>query len=84
MERNENINQSKSYSIDNLAIEACEINEIRDAISAAGNKLEAIQSVRELLPKFVPGISELPQPEHAGASNNFLVAKQIVELLFET
>ena len=75
--------------IEEIALRAAEMKEFQDVVKQAKSKLDAVRVVRELLPQHFPEIDELPKPEvkSAGilspASNEFMVAKNIVDLLYE-
>ena len=75
--------------VEEIALRAAEIQEFQDAVRQAKSKLEAVRVVRELLPQHFPEISDLPKPEVKSggilppASNEFMIAKNIVDLLYE-
>mgnify|MGYP001598681211 FL=1 len=84
------LKQKNPEQIEEIALRAAEKQEFQEIVRDAPNKLEAIRSVREALPLHFPEIKELPEPQRGPqqrpigllVSNEFLIAKTIVELLF--
>lgn len=77
-----------SEQIEDIALRACEMDEFQEAVKQSKNKIEAIKIVRELLSEKFPEIKEIPEPEKEvgflpAASNEFMIAKDIVDLLYK-
>lgn len=77
--------------IEEIALHAAEMQEFKDCVTNTSNRMELIRLIREKLPKHFPEISSIPPPrpgEHqkeiAGLpSNDFLIAKAVIDLLQE-
>jgi hypothetical protein len=78
-----------SKEVEEIALRAAEMKEFKDAVGQAKNKIEAIKAVREILLQHFPEIERIPEPkiESQGlmppTSNEFKIAKHIVDLLYE-
>lgn len=86
-----------SENIEDIALEAAEMPEFIDVVKNASGRAGALKEVRILLPKHFPEISELPEPKapntpmaspgmrgrllEGSPSNDFMIAKNIVDLL---
>jgi len=79
-----------------IALEAAEIPEFQKAVKEAKNQVESIIELRELLKEHFPQIPSLPDPSPPKedgirlknplggmASNEFKIAKNIVDLLWD-
>ena len=73
--------------LDEIALQAFEKEEFKDAVRVALDKLEAIVRVRQLLKIHFPEVEQLPDRSEvkgkAVGSNEFIIAKRVVELLRE-
>lgn len=78
-----------SREVKEIAFRAAEMVEFKNIVNQSKSKLEALKAVRELLPGHFPEINEIPEPkiESKGllgpASNEFMIAKHIVDLLWK-
>ena len=76
-------------ALDEIALKASEQKEFQDTVRAARNKYEAAADVRRLLKIHFPEIEQLPDRSEvnrgkATGSNEFIIAKRVVELLWST
>ena len=76
---------------DDFALRAAEHFEVQRAVAGAKSRIEAIRAVRQKLGELFPEIKELPERKLATgqvligalASHDTLIAKRVVELLWE-
>lgn len=70
---------------DEIALRATEMQKFKEVIEGASDKLAAIRAVRSELQEYFPEIKDLPDPypRKTTATNEFYIAKKIVELLWE-
>lgn len=86
-----------SEKVGEIALQASEMPEFQEAVKNTKDKLEAIRNVRILLGEHFSEISNLPKPEPPKeienairlrnplggiASNEFIIAKHIIDLLW--
>ena len=85
--------------IEDISLRASERNDFKNVVKGAKSKIEAIRKTRELLPQLFPEIENLPPgqrtdvPTRIGGrsrdifgkpvANDYLVAKSLVDLLWE-
>jgi hypothetical protein len=78
-------NVTHEGKLDEIALEAAEMEEFKNLVTAAKGELEAIANVRQLLNEKFPQIKDLPERSKVMsspvASNEFIIAKRVVELL---
>ena len=83
----ENKKEVSPNEIEEIALRAAEMPEFQDAIKRVKSGMEAIIEVRKLLPRHFPEISQIPEPSAGpiwpAPSNELLIAKHIVRLLYE-
>ncbi len=74
-----------SNQVGEIALKALQMPEFQEAVRNAKNYIEAGKTVRTLLREHFPEISGLPEPECKGSpvGNEFLIAKHILDLLYE-
>ncbi len=96
MNQFEQSNNTLEQQIENITLKACAISETQKVVEDSKDKIEAIRAVRELLLQHIPEISQLPEPESlkeetggrfknplgGRISNDFRIAKYVVELLY--
>jgi hypothetical protein len=75
--------------LDDIALRAAQVPEFAELVKNSKNRIETIRAIREKLRAFFPEISELPEPKQGEAqmpigglaSNEFMIARKILELL---